>query len=185
MNGRPLLRYVVDRLATQASPLALNANGSPSRFAIFGLPVIPDATGDFAGPLAGILAGMRWAAQTAPGSPYIVTAACDTPFLPGDLAGRLLEAAASSANPAICLAASGGRTHPVCGLWPVALAADLTSALAAGAHKVLDWATAHPHRVVEFPFKEGNGRPLDPFFNTNTPGDLAEAEFMLNPARRP
>lgn len=179
VNGRPLLKYVVDRLAAQASPLALNANEFPSRFAEFGLPIIPDATGDFPGPLAGILAGMRWAAHVEPRSRYIVTAACDTPFLPDDLVSRLLEAAAGSADPAICLAASGGRTHPVCGLWPVALAADLDLALASGKRKVLDWATAHHHRVAEFPFKELSGRSVDPFFNANTPEDLAEAELAL------
>lgn len=178
LYGRPLLRHVVDRLAMQAFPLAINANGSPLRFAEFGLPVIPDATGDFAGPLAGILAGMRWAAQAAPASRYIATAACDTPFLPEDLVERLL-AAAGSADAAISLAASGGQTHPVCGLWPVALAGDLAQALADGRRKALDWAAVHPHRIVEFPFKEAGDQLMDPFFNANSPEDLTKAERLL------
>ena len=118
LGGKPLMLHVIERLSAQASPLAINANGDPSRFAHFGLPVIPDATADFAGPLAGILAGLRWAGQAAPDARFIVTAACDTPFFPEDLVAKFL-AAADGAYPAIVLAQSAGQVHPVFG--PVAL----------------------------------------------------------------
>ena len=82
LNGKPLILHVIERLGGQAGPIALNANGDASRFSPFGLPVIPDATTDFAGPLAGVLAGLRWAAEAAPDARFIVSAACDTPFFP-------------------------------------------------------------------------------------------------------
>src|SRR5579884_2157693 len=129
LGRKPLLRHVIERLAPQAFPLAINANGDPARFADFGLPVLPDATQDFAGPLAGVLAGLRWAASAVPEARYIVTAACDTPFFPKDLVSACL-AAAGGTYPAIVHARSAGRTHPVFGIWPVALADDLKQSLA-------------------------------------------------------
>jgi len=170
--------HAIERLAAQASPLAINANGDASRFAAFGLPVIPDATADFAGPLAGVLAGMRWASRAAPGARFIVTAACDTPFFPGDLVAKFLEAA-GGAYPAIVLATSAGQVHPVFGLWPVALADDLAEALASGTRKVLHWTDRHPHFIVEFPMTSLGGKLADPFFNANTPDELAEAAALL------
>ena len=112
LDGKPLIQHVIERLAAQASPLAINANGDASRFAGLGLPVIADATEDFAGPLAGVLAGLRWAAKAAPEARFIVTAACDTPFFPADLVAKFLEAA-GDAYPAIVLAKSGERIQPV------------------------------------------------------------------------
>ena len=95
LGGKPLLQHAIERLSAQASPLAINANGDAARFAAFGLPVIADATDDSAGPLAGILTGLRWAAGAAPDVRFIATAACDTPFFPGDLVRQFLAAAAS------------------------------------------------------------------------------------------
>ncbi len=178
LGGRPLMLHVIERLGAQASPLAINANGDASRFAAFGLPVIPDATADFSGPLAGVLAGLRWARQSAPGTRFIVTAACDTPFFPKDLAAKFL-AAARGTYPAIVLAMSGEQVHPVFGLWPVALAEDLANALAAGTRKVLNWTDRHPHFIAEFPMLSLGGKRADPFFNANTPEELAEAEALL------
>jgi molybdenum cofactor guanylyltransferase len=183
LGGKPLMRHVLDRLAAQASPIAINANGDASRFAAFELPVIADATADYAGPLAGVLAGLRWAADAAPGARFVVTAACDTPFFPRDLVPKFL-AAASGAYPAVVLAASGGRIHPVFGLWPVALADDLADALASGTRKVLHWADRHRHFTAEFAPACLGGNLTDPFFNANTPGELAEA-CMLAGERTP
>jgi molybdenum cofactor guanylyltransferase len=177
LGGKPLLRHAIERLSAQASPLAINSNGDAARFACFGLPVIPDATDDFAGPLAGILAGMRWAAEAAPHARFIVTAACDTPLFPADLVRQFL-AAAGSAYPAIVLAKSGAQVHPVFGLWPIALAGNLAQALRAGTRKVREWAGQHPHAIVEFPIPSLGGEPADPFFNANTPEQLAQAEAM-------
>ena len=178
LGGKPLIQHVIERLSAQASPLAINANGDASRFEAFGLPVIADATEDFAGPLAGVLAGMRWAAAAAPDARFIATAACDTPFLPMDLVAQFL-AAAGSTYPAIVLAKSGEHIHPVSGLWPVALACDLADALASGTRKVQAWARKHPHFIVEFPIPSHNGKPADPFFNANTPEELGEAATLL------
>jgi molybdopterin-guanine dinucleotide biosynthesis protein A len=178
LGGAPLIGRVLARLRPQASPIAINANGDPARFGALGLPVIPDATADFAGPLAGVLAGLRWAAAAAPAARFIVTAACDTPFFPENLVPMLL-AATGGAYPSVALAASGGQVHPVFGLWPVALADDLAAALQSGTRKVLHWVERHPHFTADFPFAEAGGRLVDPFFNANTPEELAEAESLL------
>ena len=116
--------------------------------------------------------------KAAPNARFIVTAACDTPFFPKDLVQKLL-ASTDGAYPCIALAASGGKVHPVFGLWPVALADDLALSLEAGTRKVLHWADRHPHFIVEFAFADFGGNLVDPFFNANTPEDLAEAERLL------
>ena len=166
--GRPLLVRAVERLAPQVAGLAINANGDPSRFSAFGLPVIADGAANFPGPLAGVLAGLDWAA--AQGARHVLTAAGDSPFFPADLGARL--AAALSANAPIAIAASAdGSPHPTFGLWPVALREDLRAALAAGFRKVSLWAERHGAAFVPFPDK-----PFDPFFNVNAPDDIAAAE---------
>jgi molybdopterin-guanine dinucleotide biosynthesis protein A len=178
LGGKPLMAHTIERLSAQASPVAINANGDLPRFAAFGLPVIPDLTADHPGPLAGVLAGMRWAERAAPASRFIVTAACDTPFFPRDMTARFL-AAAGSTYPAIVLASSAGRTHPVFALWPLALTDDLQDALASGARKVGDWIDRHEHFIVGFRLLPIAGAPADPFFNVNTPEDLAQAAALL------
>jgi molybdopterin-guanine dinucleotide biosynthesis protein A len=178
LGGKPMMEHVRDRLARQASPIVLNANGDPARFAGLGLDVVADAGEAHAGPLAGVLAGLIWAKANAPQARYIVTAACDTPFFPETLVASLL-AATGDAYPAIALAASGGQVHPVFGLWPVALADDLDAALRSGTRKVLDWAGKHEMFIVSFPRIEADGREIDPFFNANTPEDLATAQDWL------
>lgn len=170
--GRPLLSRVIERLAPQVGGLALNANGDPARFAAFGLPVVADEADDFPGPLAGVLAGLDWAAGE--GASHIVTAAADTPFFPRDLAARLEEAAARDGVP-IALAATpdDGRLarHPTFGLWPVDLREDLRAALSEGVRKVVMWTDRHGCALARF-----EAAPFDPFFNVNAPDDIAEAE---------
>ncbi len=169
--GRPLLDHVIARLRPQVSEVVLNANGAPERFATFGLPVIADTVDGFAGPLAGVLAGMRWAADR--GHEAIVSAAGDTPFFPTDLVARL--EAVRGTNP-IAMAATedpdrGRSDHPTFALWPVALADDLEHALTQeNLRKVIVWTDRQGCARAVF---DGNGFP---FFNVNTPEDLAEAE---------
>lgn len=179
IGGKTMLAHVIDRLAPQVARMVVNANGDPARFAAFGLPVVADTIGGFVGPLAGVLAGMRWTRSEAPAASHVVTVSTDAPFLPADLVARLTEALAAAPDKRIALAASGGELHPVIGLWPVALADDLESALTQGLRKVLHWTDRHGSVAVDFPFYEARGRRLDPFFNANTPEELAEARLLI------
>lgn len=171
LAGRSLLAHVMDRIAPQVAAMAINANGDPARFAAFGLEVVADAVPDYPGPLAGVLAGMRWAASH--GFSQVLSVPTDTPFLPDDLVARLVEARVAASVQLVC-AASGGRTHPVVGLWPVGLADTLEADLRAGMRKVDRWTAQHGLVLAEFGIAGG-----DPFFNVNTSADLAEAEKML------
>jgi len=169
LGGRPMLAQVIDRLAPQVAAMALNANGDPDRFAGFGLPVIPDTVAGFPGPLAGVLAGLDWAVER--GAGHIVTVAADTPFFPTDLVARLVAGAGAAP---IALAETASGLHPTFGLWPVALRDDLALALADGVRKVAAWAQGAGTCRVRF-----GDRPRDPFFNVNTPEDLARARAWL------
>lgn len=185
IGGQTLLSHVVDRLSPQVDGLALNANGDPKRFSDLTLPVLPDTIEGFAGPLAGVLAGLDWAADQ--GADSIVTAAADTPFFPRDLVARLQEAAAGQVHPLVlattprtgdeALKSGGGRRvnrHPTFGLWPVALRDDLRAALTDGLRKVVLWTDKHDGREALF-----QADPFDPFFNVNTPDDLDRARTLL------
>jgi len=182
-GGRSLLAHAIDRLRPQVDGLILNANGDPARFAGFGLPVVADSVAGFAGPLAGVLAGMEAAA--ARGASHIATVAGDTPFFPGDLAARLRDAAQAEGKPLACAAApEGGRLwdHPTFGLWPVALAADLRAALEGGVRKVVLWTGRHGCARAVFDPGPPDGSGIDPFFNVNTPADLTEADRIARRA---
>lgn len=171
--GRSILAHVVARLEPQCDGLLLNANGDPARFAEYGMPVVADSVPDFAGPLAGILAGLDWLAENRPDMAWLVSVAADTPFIPRDLVVRL-HAAREAADVPLACAASGGWTHPVIGLWPVALREDLRHALTVeGERKIDRWTARHGVAEVEWP-----AAPVDPFFNANRPDDLAEAERL-------
>ena len=171
LGGETILARVAGRLGPQVAALALNANGDAGRFAAFGLPVLADPVEGHPGPLAGVLAGLDWAKGQGAGA--IVTAAADTPFLPCDLVPRLL-AAAEDAGTGLALAATADGRQPTFGLWPVALRDDLAAALDGGTRKIVAWTDAHGAATAEF---ASDG--LDPFFNVNTPDDLARAEAML------
>lgn len=176
LAGKPLLGHVIARLEPQVANLALNANGDSSRFAAYGLPVLADTVEGFVGPLAGVLAGLDWAAEQ--GAETIVTAAADTPFFPCDLVPRLLMAAEDMMHPLVLAATPNppGRPvrHPTFGLWPVNLRDDLRAALRGGLRKVVIWTEKHGGREAVFTY-DG----VDPFFNVNTPDDLARAETVL------
>jgi molybdopterin-guanine dinucleotide biosynthesis protein A len=173
IGGKTILERVLARLEPQCTGLILNANGDPTRFADTGLPVVPDSVPDFAGPLAGILAGLDWAAAHAPEVADIVSAPGDCPFLPDDLVARLAAARQSAGVPLAC-ARSGEWRHPVLGLWPVALRDDLRKALIEEKlHKIEAWTARHGIAIADWP-----ATPIDPFFNVNTPQDAAEAERL-------
>jgi molybdenum cofactor guanylyltransferase len=178
LAGKPMLGHVIDRLSVQVGRLAINANGDPSRFSRFGLPVVADTVSGFVGPLAGVLAGMRWSAGSAPGARWIVTVAGDAPMLPLDLVLRLAAAVATH-GAAIALARSAGEVHPVIGLWPVALADDLETTLQDGVRKVLHWTDRHGTVTVDFPMTRIGDVEVDPFFNANTPQELDSLRAML------
>ena len=174
LAGQPMISRVIGRIAPQVERLAINANSDPAPYLAYGLPVLPDTIGGHLGPLAGVLTGMEWAAGL-PGVTHVVSAATDTPFLPLDLVARF---SAMSGPGRIVLARSNGNRHPVVGLWPVALRKDLAQWLLSGeTMKVQVWAA--PHEPVFCDFEpEYDGAP-DPFFNANTPGELAEAEAFV------
>ncbi|MEJ8574404.1 molybdenum cofactor guanylyltransferase MobA [Microbaculum marinum] len=178
LGGQPMLARVLDRLKPQVGEFVINANGDPDRFAAFGAPVTPDPVPGFAGPLAGVLAGMRWAERHAPKARWVVTVATDTPFFPANLVTRLVGAAGHHET-MIALAKSGDRVHPVFGLWPVALADDLEAAIRdEELRKVLVWVHRHPHVEVIFSGPVIDGTEIDPFFNVNTPEDMEVAEAL-------
>ncbi len=164
-----ILSHVIDRFEPQVAGLALNANGDISRFADLNLPIVSDSIVGYAGPLAGVLAGMDWAAKQ--GATHVVSSAADTPFLPCDLVPRLLMAAENSRT-GLAMAATPDGRQPTFGLWPLDLRDDLRDALDGGLRKVVLWTQRHDCAMAEFD-------DSDAFFNVNTPDDLAQAEAML------
>ena len=171
IGGAAILDRVLAVLRGRCDPIILNANGDPARFARYGLPVIADSVPDFAGPLAGILAGLDWAAAHAPGTEWVVSVPGDCPFLPADLVDRLHAARTEAGTPLAC-ARSGDWRHPVVGLWRVDLRDDLRHALTVeDLRKIEIWTARHGIAIASWP-----DQPVDPFFNVNTPDDLAAAE---------
>ena len=177
-GGKPVLDHVIARARAQVGPLVLNANGDPARFEAFGLPVAPDLVEGFAGPLAGVLTGLAWAQAEAPDCDWLASFACDAPFLPEDLVARLLAAVEAEGADLAC-AASRGRSHPVFGLWPLRLRAELEAAMREEEIRKVDvWTARYRLATVEFPEVDTPAGALDPFFNANRPEDLDEAERL-------
>ncbi len=171
IGGEAILDRVLAVLRGSCAPIILNANGDPARFARYGLPVIADSVPDFAGPLAGILAGLDWAAAHAPGAEWVVSVPGDCPFLPPDLVNRLHATRAGVGTPLAC-ARSGEWRHPVVGLWRVDLRDDLRQALTVeDLRKIEIWTARHGVAIASWP-----DQPIDPFFNVNTPDDVATAD---------
>jgi molybdenum cofactor guanylyltransferase len=173
IGGKTILERVLARLKPHCRALIINANGDPARFADTGLVVVADSVPDFVGPLAGILAGLDWAAANAPDCAFIASAPGDCPFLPKDLVPRLHEARAAT-NASLACARSGQWCHPVVALWPLALREDLRRALTGeGLRKIDLWTARYGIATAEWP-----DAPVDPFFNVNTPEDAARAETI-------
>ena len=170
IGNETILQRALARLKPQTSGIVLNANGDPARFASFGLPVVADSVSDFAGPLAGILAGLDWAAANRPGTEWVVSVPSDCPFLPRDLVAKLRAARIAENKPLVC-AHSGDWRHPVVGLWPVALREDLRHAITVeDLHKIEVWTARHGVALADW-----KTEPVDPFFNVNTPEDMERA----------
>ncbi|MFA8386732.1 MAG: molybdenum cofactor guanylyltransferase MobA [Pelagibaca sp.] len=183
VGGKTLLQRVIDRLQLQVAGMAINANGDPARFSAYGLPVLHDSIAGFPGPLAGVLAGLDWAAEQ--GAEAVVTVAADTPFFPADLVEVLQHKAQGMTHPLVLAATPKGEEqtksmsrsglirHPTFGLWPVALRDDLRAAVEDGIKKVVIWTEKHEGREAVFGTEKD-----DPFFNVNTPDDLKTAEAL-------
>ena len=181
LGDRTLLDHVIDRVRPQVAALVLNANGEPARFARLGLPVVPDSVPDFAGPLAGILAGLDWAAANRPDCALVSSVPTDAPFLPRDLVARLV-AGMHAAGAELACAASSDRPHPVVGLWPVRLREELRQAVVSEQIRKVDvWTGRYRLATVAFA-EELDG--VDPFFNANRPDDLDRAAALLDRLRQ-
>lgn len=181
VGGQRMLDRLVQRLAPQVAGMALNANGDPARFADLGLPVLADTVPDRPGPLAGVIAGLDWAARHPSGAAWIVTVPGDCPFIPRDLAARLHQGRGAAD---LACAASGGWTHPVAALWPLSIRGALRAAVLNGVRKIDAFTGRYALAAVEWP-----ALPVDPFLNVNTPDDVREAgrlaplaDEMLDPA---
>lgn len=173
VDGRSMLERVTARLGPQCTGLLLNANGDPRRFAFAGLPVAADTVPGRAGPLAGVLAALDWLADRRPDVGWAVTVAGDAPFPPLDLVARL-GAARRNAGAEGAVATSGGRTHWTVGLWPVAMRPALRAFLMDDSlRKVETFVDGRFVARADWPVD-----PVDPFFNVNTPDDVANAERL-------
>lgn len=174
IGGRTLLRRIADAAAPQVGPMVLNTNSDPALFDGYDLPVAPDAVAGYAGPLAGVLTGLEWAAANASGCDWVASFACDAPFAPRDMVARLLDAVERDGAEMAC-ASSGGRDHPVFAVWPVRLAGELRAAVVdEGVRKVDIWTARY--RLTRTEFDDAGG---DPFFNINRPEDLETAAALL------
>ncbi len=179
LGGRPLLAHAIERLQPQVAGMVINANGEATRFAAFRLPVIADSIAGFAGPLAGVHAGLAWVKANRPGIEHVVTVAADTPFIPTDLVPRFLAAQKNQST--LLVARSEEGLHPVIGLWPVSMVTALEESLKQGERKASDWVKSQGAVEVFLPKIEIGGRLIDPFFNINSPEDLAKADALLKP----
>ena len=174
LAGKALVQHVIDRVRPQVDDLLININSDPSRLAGLGCEVVSDGMPDFPGPLAGILAGLKWTRENRPDTDWLVSCACDCPFLPSNLVSRLVGAAKRAKVP-IAVAAGGARHHPVVAAWRSDLPLDahdilLTRAMRKVDHLIDSFANVR----VEF-----SAEPLDPFFNINTPQDFSRAEALI------
>jgi molybdenum cofactor guanylyltransferase len=173
IGGVTILKRVLACLEPQCVRIVINANGDPARFADTKVPVVADSVPDFAGPLAGILAGLDWAALHMPQCEWLASVPGDCPFLPNDLVTHLHAARMAAGAPLAC-ARSGEWRHPVVALWPLALREDLRRAIAVeGLRKIEIWTARHGVAIADWP-----AAPVDPFFNVNTPDDAAQAQAI-------
>jgi molybdopterin-guanine dinucleotide biosynthesis protein A len=177
LAGESLLARISSKIEQrQRKPIVLNADADwPDAM---GMPLVPDRIPGKLGPLAGVLAALQDAQLRYPEASHVATIPVDSPFFPSDLIVRLADVIHGSDE--IAIAASLGQDHPVFGLWPISAAADLEQWIASDEkRRVRDFLAGHKVWHVEFPAIETAIGPLDPFFNINTPADLAEAEAWL------
>jgi len=170
LAGTSLIGRAIDRLRPQVSKLVLNVHETRNGLDAYGLPVATDSSSDHHGPLAGILASLRWA--EAAGIPWLATVAVDTPFFPKDLVDRL---AAAAQGQRVVAASSGGRLHPVFALWKTELASSLEQQIENGMRSARKCVALHDAGIVEWP-----AEPYDPFFNINERQDMTRAQQILS-----
>jgi molybdopterin-guanine dinucleotide biosynthesis protein A len=179
IGGKPMLLHVLARLRPQVGRIVINANGDPARFSGHCLPVIADRIEGYAGPLAGLHAGMEWARAETPDAKFIASVPIDCPFLPLDLVARL-KAALTAKDAPCAIAASEGERHPVAGLWRVDLAEALADSLKKNVRALHRFADSHGCAVADFGPVEIGGAHVDPFFNVNAPADLEKARALFS-----
>lgn len=167
LNERPLISYVIERLKPQAEQLLININRHDEDYTGLGYPTFKDTLNDFQGPLAGLHQALRVAK-----TPWVVTAPCDTPFIPDDLVTRLAQALAKS-NARLAIAHDGKREQPLLGLFSTTLLASLESYLNQGQRKAIAWQESEGVITVDFSDEAAA------FINLNTPDELAAAETKL------
>jgi molybdopterin-guanine dinucleotide biosynthesis protein A len=178
-GGKTLLEHVTQRLAPQCECMILNAKRDLSRYENVSFPIVPDSIAGYLGPLAGILTALEWTAAHRPDIEWVVSVPGDTPFIPQDLVRQLHESRRRSERPLAC-ASSDSQVHFAVGLWPVFLRHDLRQmVLEKGMRSVRDWVRLHGYAEASWPHD-----PVDPFFNINTPEDLAEADVLTQRGRR-
>ncbi|MGO4526156.1 molybdenum cofactor guanylyltransferase MobA [Microvirga sp. 2MCAF35] len=175
LAGRTLFDHVAQRLAPQCDGMIVNANGDISRFGALPHPVVPDSIEGHLGPLVGILTALEWSAAHRPDIKWVVSVPGDTPFIPTDLVRRLHDARLHAGQPLAC-ASSGAQIHFAVGLWPISLRHDLRRTfLEKGIRSIRAWVELHGYAQAAWPIE-----PTDPFFNINTPDDLAEAGLLAH-----
>ena len=165
LRSRSIVDWIAARLSAQVDTIVLNVNGETGRFAQSRLPIINDLHSDIGTPLAGLHAALAFANGN--GFDAVLTVPSDVPFLPADLLERLL-----AANREAAIAASGGQSHYLTGLWSSTLLPAIEhSVQKPPTPRMQDWCRTCSAAIVEWPIT-----PYDPFFNINTPKELAEAE---------
>lgn len=170
-----LIDNVIARLAPQVEQLVISSNADLLPVLPDGIATVPDADESRSGPLAGVLAGLRWAGGLPSPPQALISASVDTPFFPRDLTVKLSNAVHDRTD-IIAVATCANRWHPTFALWPLSLTDALVSYLENGGRKVRAFIEMHPYQLVDFPMPEG----IDPFFNINTPDDLLAAGEFSN-----
>ncbi len=178
IGGKPMLLHVLAHLRPQVGRIVINANGDPARFSGYCLPVVPDSIEGYAGPLAGLHAGIAWARAETPDAKFIASVPIDCPFLPTDLVVRL-KAALIAADAPCAIASSGGERHPVAGLWRVGLLEALSASLAQNVRALHRFADAQGCVVANFDPVSVGASKVDPFFNVNAPADVEKARALF------
>lgn len=167
IGGQTFVQRALERLRGQVDSVLLNSNHSHGQFDSLGIEIRPDCLGGFIGPLAGILTGLEWARAKAGANAMVLSVAVDCPLFPLDLGMRLADAGLASGHRCV-IARSGGRAHPVFGVWSVQMAEELRTYLTTTTNrKMMDWVITHNPVWVDWPTV-----PHDPFMNINTPDEL-------------
>lgn len=172
LAGKSLLQHACDRLAMQVNQLVINANSQGTSLKQTNLRIISDTVEGHPGPLAGLLAAMRWAETSSVKATHVVMVPVDTPFFPIDLVQRLVSGMKQASGSQVAFATTADGDQPVFALIDIRLVDELEADLRSGkARRVGEWLRSHPFVAVRFDDAQA-------FFNLNTPADVTEAERM-------